>query len=98
MPVKNSSCLLLLHRFVFLSSCSTHPPLCFLFENPPKKKSAPLRSVPFLHPGKQEGLLELSCPEGSSLFQLPGWCLQEAVDRWPAALPDAHRALGTACF
>lgn len=74
-----------------------HCSVCFLFENSPEKICpAPFYSV--FRPGKQEGRLELSCPEGSGLFQLPGWRLQEAVDRWPEALPNAHRTLGTARF
>lgn len=94
-PVKNSSCLLLLHLFVFLSSSipsSPPPPLCLF----PLLKSHLPRSgcAPLLRPGTHEGHHGPLVSRRLRFIPTLPSCLQEAVDRRPVALLAARHTEG----
>lgn len=91
-PVKNSSCLLLLHLFVFLSSSipSSPPPPHCLF--PLLKSHLPHSgSARFLHPRTHEGHHGPLVSRRLQFIPTFPSCLQEAVDRWPVVLLAAPR-------
>lgn len=81
---------------------------CFFFENPPSKNLPRSASSP--RPRKQASGLELSCPEGWGLFQLPGWRLPAGgggqmargaprcpPHSWDCSLLKAHNGQLTSC-
>lgn len=95
-PVKTSSCLLLLHLFVSLSSSipsSPPPPLCLfplLKSHLPRSGSAPL-----LRPGTHEGHHGPLVSRRLRFIPTFPSCLQEALDRRPVVLLAAHHTEGT---
>lgn len=95
-PVKNSSCLLLLHLFVFLSfsiPSSPAPPLCLfplLKSHLPRSGSSPL-----LRPGTHEGHHGPLVSRRLRFIPPFSSCLQEAVERRSVALLAAHHTEGT---